>query len=219
LGDCKVAVGNCYRCGQAGHFQRNCPVADAGVKKPQGGGYQQKQPAQARVYSLTPGGADVEEEEVDADVVTGTIPLFGSLACTLFDSGATHSFVSVAYAKLCNMNIEPLRQSITVVTPVGDSLTCRKIVEDCPIAVGGRTLPANLVVFKMLGYDIILGMDWLSKHHASIDCRRKEITFRPFGAEEFKYCGSRVRATPPLLSAVQQEGASEKAIVHIWLML
>jgi hypothetical protein len=110
------------------------------------------------VYSLTPGGVDVEEEEVDVDVVTGTNPLCGSHACTLFDSGTTQSFVFVAYVKLYDMNIEPLRQSITVVTPVGDSLTCRKIVEDCPIAVGGRTLPANLVVFKMLGYDIVLGM-------------------------------------------------------------
>jgi hypothetical protein len=66
---------------------------------------------------------DVEEEEEDANMVTGTIPLFGSLACTLFYSGVTDSFVSTAYAKLCDMNLKTLMQSVTVVTPVEDSLT------------------------------------------------------------------------------------------------
>jgi uncharacterized membrane protein AbrB (regulator of aidB expression) len=77
------------------------------------------------------------------------------------------------------------------------------VVENCPIIIGGRALPANLVVFDMLGYDVILGMDWLLNHCASIDCRMKEISFRPFGVEEVKYCGSRVRATLPFLSAIQ----------------
>jgi hypothetical protein len=77
------------------------------------------------VYALTSGKADNEAE--DADVIIGTIPSYGSLACTLFDSGATHSFVSARYAKLYDMNIEPLRQSIMVATHVGDSIRCRKL--------------------------------------------------------------------------------------------
>jgi hypothetical protein len=68
----------------------------------------------------------------------------------------------------------------------------------------------------MLSYDVILGMDWLSKHHASIDCRRKEITFRSLDGEEFKYCGSRVRATPALLSAVQaKKSVREGSCVYL----
>jgi hypothetical protein len=45
---------------------------------------------QERIYSLTPGGnEDKYEGEMEySDVVTGTIPLFGNLASTLFDSGA-----------------------------------------------------------------------------------------------------------------------------------
>ena len=34
------------------------------------------------------------------------------------------------------------------------------------------------------GYDVILGMAWLSKHHAVIDCRSKVVVFRiPLQAE------------------------------------
>jgi hypothetical protein len=46
-------------------------------------------------------------------------------------------------------------------------------------------------------------MDWLSTYDASIKCPNKEVTFRLHGMEEFTFCWSNVRSTPPLLSAVQ----------------
>jgi hypothetical protein len=151
------------------------------------------------------GGVEEEEEdeEENTDVITGTIPLFGILASTLFYFGATHSFISSTYVKLCSMNTQPLNQNITVLTPARDVVTCRKFIENCPIVIGNRVLSANLAVSQMLGFDIILGMDWLSKYHANIDCRKKEVIFRSLSEEEFKFCGSCVRATPALLSAIQ----------------
>jgi hypothetical protein len=67
---------------------------------------QPRQPVQERVYALTSGNVEVEENTTD--VVIGTIPLFGSIACVLFDSGATHSFVLSTYVKPCKLSIEPL---------------------------------------------------------------------------------------------------------------
>jgi hypothetical protein len=58
-------------------------------------------------------------------------------------------------------------------------------------------------VFKSLGYDVILGMDWLSKYYVSINCREKVVIFQLPGVERFKFNGSCMRATPPLLSAIQ----------------
>jgi hypothetical protein len=58
-------------------------------------------------------------------------------------------------------------------------------------------------VFKSLGYDVILGMDWLSKYYASINCREKVVVFQLLGVERFKFNGSCTEATPPLLSAIQ----------------
>jgi hypothetical protein len=55
----------------------------------------------------------------------------------------------------------------------------------------------------MLGFDIILGMDWLSKYYANIDCRREEVIFHSPSDVEFKFCGSCVRATPRILSTIQ----------------
>jgi hypothetical protein len=61
----------------------------------------------ARVYTLTPVEVDEEEERGDNDVVIGTIFLFSILACTLFDSRATHSFISKAYIKLHHVSTQP----------------------------------------------------------------------------------------------------------------
>ena len=36
---------------------------------------------------------------------------------------------------------------------------------------------ADLILFYIHYFDVILGMDWLSRHHATMDCYRKEIRF------------------------------------------
>jgi hypothetical protein len=135
-------------------------------------------------------------------VVTCTIPLFGCVECMLFDLSATHSFISSSYVKLCKLSTKPLEQNICIATPVGDAITSRKCVDNCPIEIEGRILPMKLEVFGMLGFDVILGMDWLLKYKANIDCHRKEVTFRPHGMKEFRFCGSNVRAILPLLSTI-----------------
>jgi hypothetical protein len=50
-------------------------------------------------------------------------------------------------------------------------------VENRPIVVEGKTLPVTLAVFSMMGFDVILGMDLLSKYRVNIDCHKKEVIF------------------------------------------
>jgi hypothetical protein len=143
-----MGTGVCFRYGKSGHFAKSCPMEATRNQGTHGTGFQQKQPTQARVYSLTPASTDTKYG--NADVVTGTIPLFGSLAFTLFDLSATHSLISSSYVKLCNLSMKPLEQDICVATPVGNVVTCRKYVEDSPIIIRDKTLPAKLVVLKCL---------------------------------------------------------------------
>jgi hypothetical protein len=160
-GECKANEPNCFRCGQFGHFKRNCPLNAPGGSRPPGNNFPSRQPTKARVYTLTPVEVDEEEEGGDNGVVTGTIFLFGILACTLFYSRATHSFISEAYIKLRHVSTRPLVQNLTVETLGGKKVVCDKMVENCPINIKGRNLPINLSMFKSLGYNVILGMDWL----------------------------------------------------------
>ena len=65
-------------------------------------------------------------------------------------------------------------------------------------------MSADLVVLDLTDFDIILGMDWLSTHGATLDCRDKVVRFRgQDGSEEVVFRGDR-RGTPRgLISALQ----------------
>jgi hypothetical protein len=134
-GECKANEPNCFKCGQFGHFKRNCPLDAPGGSRPPGNNFPPRRPAQARVYTLTPVEVDGEEEAGDNGVVRGTIFLFGILACTLFDSGATHSFISEAYIKLHHVKTQPLVQNLLVETHGGKKIVCDKMVKNCPIKI------------------------------------------------------------------------------------
>ena len=116
------------------------------------------------MYALTPGDAVASNS-----VVSGTLPISFGRAFVLFDSGATHLFVSYCFAKASCLESETLDVNLAVSTPIGSTILCTSIVKNCPIMVEGHVMPANLVVLEMNGFDIILGMDWLSKYHACVD--------------------------------------------------
>jgi len=135
-GECRMGSNACFRCGKMGHFTRDCSQSDASRGQGSQASINQPKPTVPTwVYAITP--ENVLAEDNAANVVTGTIPLFGKVACALFDPGASHSFISSSYVKLCRVSTEPLEQNICVATPVGDTVTCKKYVGSCPIVIKG----------------------------------------------------------------------------------
>ena len=120
------------------------------------------------------------------EVVIGTLPIYSGVAIVLFYPGAIHSFISYSFAKSCSLELESLDLNLTVATPVGKIVVCTLVVRRFPVTIKGHIMPANLVIFEMNGFDVILGMDWLSIYHACVDCFHKEVVFRQSGEEEFK---------------------------------
>ncbi len=52
-----------------------------------------------------------------------------------------------------------------------------RLYRDCPLVIQGHTFLSDLIEMPFKDYDIILSMDWLSRHHAIIDYRLKTVTF------------------------------------------
>ena len=52
-------------------------------------------------------------------------------------------------------------------------------------------LKANLIPLEMYDFDVILGMDWLSTHRASVDCFTKKIVFQKSRYPEIEFEGDR----------------------------
>ncbi|XP_027124189.2 uncharacterized protein [Coffea arabica] len=181
----------CLRCRSAEHQIASCPVqpreargstqsskAISGQSKVEG----TKPKVPVRVYSL-------EQRPVpdSVEVVEGTIPIFHRLVRILIDSGATHSFVNPEF--MCGIDVTPvnLPYELEVSTPTGDQcLVTSKMFANCEIWVGERKLLGNLISLAIKGYDMILGMDWLVRYDAQLDCKRKVVKFRIPGEATLK---------------------------------
>nr|GFD49916.1 hypothetical protein [Tanacetum cinerariifolium] len=61
----------------------------------------------------------------------------------------------------------------------------------------------NALPFDMCEFDIILGMDWLTEHHVTIDCRSYRVIFDDIHAPEFIYHGSLPGKSMQILPALQ----------------
>lgn len=83
-------------------------------------------------------------------------------ARVLFDSGATHSFVSPIFASKMEWQSSKLLFPLSVSTPLSDELETDIFFPSCPVLVEGRELLVDLVLLDVIEFDVILGMDWLS---------------------------------------------------------
>jgi len=56
--------------------------------------------------------------------------------------------------------------------PDGKPVSCEELYEGHPVKIYDYEFPANLYKFELTGFGIILGMDWLSRDRAQIDCSK-----------------------------------------------
>ena len=118
---------------------------------------------QARVYAVTQQDADVAP-----DVVTGIISILDHDAYTLVDSGATHSFASKPFLDRFQIKTQPLEGRMRVSLPAGDPLLVDRVVRDSGVLIEGKEFPTDLVALDIRDFDVVLGMDWLSRHRVTL---------------------------------------------------
>lgn len=90
---------------------------------------------------------------------------------------------------------------------------CTQGIRDCPISLEGKIIEADLIIFGLLGFDLILGMDWLSKHYAKIHCQRKEIVFDSPDVGRIHCVGGTVKAIPSLILALQVRNCTTDKVI------
>ena len=118
--------------------------------------------------------ATIKEAQEDMKVVLGTLPVNSKPASVLFDSRASHSFLSKKFALMHDISFEELPTSFMIKTP-GSIWRTSRVSHDNEIDAQDLVFLASLIVLKSSDIDIILGMDWLSKHRAKIDCATKLV--------------------------------------------
>ncbi|WP_262708580.1 hypothetical protein, partial [Arcticibacter tournemirensis] len=74
-----------------------------------------------------------------------------------------------------------------------------------PVKISERELYSDLIMLDMPDYDVILGMDFLSKYDASIECRKRRVVFQPEAEVKFEFIGEPKKRTKKFLSAIKAQ--------------
>ena len=150
-----------------------------------------------RVYAVTQQDADAAP-----NVVTGINSILDHDAFTLVDPGATHSFASKYFLDRSQIKTQLLEGRMRVSLPAGDPLFSDRVVRDSRALIGRQEFPADLVALDMREFDVVLGMDWLSHHRATLDCYKKEVKLHRPGKLEVNFQGIRRELSSNMISAM-----------------
>ncbi|XP_074342314.1 uncharacterized protein LOC141679829 [Apium graveolens] len=132
---CYRQTGACFLCGSMSHRAKDCTVS----RNPGGGGAgggsgngNQQNPT-ARVFALT-----VNQAAANSGTVSGTLLIGRRDAYVLFDTGSTHSVVSLSFVRHLGVAPSLLYPHMSISTPMGNSVVISDVYRECLIAVGDR---------------------------------------------------------------------------------
>jgi hypothetical protein len=133
-----------------------------------------------------------------SDVVIGTISVDSFDAYVLFDSGASFLFVSEGFVGRTGISIQQVGQAVTVSSAKGP-VSSMFVSPGCRISLADEDFVANLVIIPLDIFDVILGMDWLSRYQAVISCFWKTISLQEPSGREVVLQGSAPKFSLALL--------------------
>jgi hypothetical protein len=101
-------------------------------------------------------------------VMMGTFLVANHPIVILFDSGASHTFISKNFVeKHCILCTES-REGFVIHSPGGRIFT-EEVAFHILVTLAGWEFPTNMIIIKGQDLDVILGMNWLAQHKATIN--------------------------------------------------
>ena len=92
---------------------------------------------------------------------------------------------------------------MVILTPMGKSMKSLEMVRECEVSLSNVRFQANLILLEVYDFNVILGMDFLSKYNANIDCRRKIMTIRKPEGGWVKFWGQGDPKVGKMISAMK----------------
>jgi hypothetical protein len=177
-----VQPNRCFKCGEIGHYANNCSKRNpqtpqknisqrfdqnTSTHNTEGKGQQNK--SRVKVNHIT---AETTQEKLE--LVLGTFFINSIPASVLFDTGASHSFITEIFVKKHNVPKQPMRKKLLVSSPGGEmeaTYQCANV----NLKIMGIDFIVDLVVLKSCDIDVILGMNCLVKYDGMISCARRVV--------------------------------------------
>src|SRR5664279_2577723 len=138
----------CYNCGNPSHFSRECPQKIAGRGAPPTAGRGAPPPARGAKTAAAGRGrlthVTAEEIQEDPSVLLGTLRINTFPATVLFDSGASHSFISQEFAQHHGIPFGLMTSPVVINTP-GSRWQTKWVTPEVQICIGYLSFPHTLI--------------------------------------------------------------------------
>ena len=136
-------------------------------------------------------------------MIAGIFSLYDIEMHALIDPGSTHSYVCIDHVFDKIPTVEQLAYDMHVTSPLGHSSSMNSVYRNCPIVIQEREFLADLIPLPFREFDLIMGMDWLSKNRAIVDYGQKIVVLRCFDQTEVIVQGIESSAMSNVISAMQ----------------
>ncbi|GJX86649.1 putative reverse transcriptase domain-containing protein [Tanacetum coccineum] len=186
----------CYECGSSDHLRNTCPklnrlrntcpklnrapgqagnrLALEGNRNTQNNGNQ----ARGRAFSV-----NAVDALQDPNVLTGTFSLNDHFATVLLDSGVDFSFISTKFTPLLNVKPSIVSPGYVIEVSNGKKEEVNRIIRDCKLELENSLFTIDLIPLGHGSFDVIVGMDWLSKNKVEIVCHENVVRIPLEGGE------------------------------------
>jgi hypothetical protein len=115
-------------------------------------------------------------------VMMGTFLVANHPAVILFDSGASHTFISKKFMEKYCIPCTESREGFIIHSP-GVHIFTKEVAFNVPVTLAKRDFPTNMIVLKGQDIDVIMGMNWLAQHKAILNTDLRTIRLS-YGHEE-----------------------------------
>jgi energy-coupling factor transporter ATP-binding protein EcfA2 len=183
----------CFNYGKSGHFIKDCPYPKknkSNFQQTLGNANQGK----GNVFNPPTGKnmkktgqvyyTQVATTPEGEPVMMDTFLVANHPAVILFDSGASHTFMSKTFVEKHCIHSTESREGFVIHSPEGQIFT-KEVVFHVPVTLAGREFPNNMIVIKGHDIDVILGMNWLAQNKAIINADQRTIQLS-HGQEQVK---------------------------------
>ncbi|XP_012567426.1 uncharacterized protein [Cicer arietinum] len=179
---CPIRPRVCYICQKPDHFANECPERkdDRAVNLNNVNDNVVRPTAKGRVYHI-----NGEETSSSSELIQGECLIARKSLNVIYDSGATHSFISLDWVDSLQLTVTTLPFDLVVTLPSTESVKCNTACLQCPLIVFDMRFNVDLIYIPLKHVGVILGMDWLSSHYVLLDCARKSVIFPDPGVSRF----------------------------------
>ncbi|XP_071739265.1 uncharacterized protein [Rutidosis leptorrhynchoides] len=168
------------------NFKKECPKAKKG------------ETAKGQAFQII-----TKEAHEDPELVTGTFLLNNHLASILFDTGADKSFIAKDFSVAINRPLTVLDTRYAVELANGKLIKVDKIMRGCALNLSNNLFEVDLMPVDLGSFNIIIGMDWLSKNRADINCAEKSIRIPLENGENLVIQGDKRKVNLNIISCMR----------------